>query len=694
MPQPTPYTPTTDFSGDELTNAGGRSTVRTAAVDAEFSALAATLAGILFNLSLNQRDDGEIRDGRVKLHTLAADVRAMLAVGGAALRGPWLTGTVYALRDVVAQSGNTYIAATAHTSGTFAADLAAGRWLLLALGTAVVAGAIPFAPTGTLSAATVQGAIEESDTENRALSAAAAALVPALLADLASTAAGKGAALSAFKFGSTSTATTVDAKMRSCIDAGTDFGLILGTGLTGPQRLANGAAINAAISAAKALGMSVSLPGGPVEFDGTLVAANGVNVYGHGNMGEIAGARFISTNLRYFGSGIALDMLGAAAVASRIQCCWSDLVIDGIGAGAAAQGVRVGWNQRAMPLLRNVTLVNFGHYGLNFADQNWNVSFENLRVDACGRLTTNSTGIYKDPAIDGGTWNGISFTGLQVEGCGTASSTAGGLNIQTATANRGLYFVDPIIEGNFGASQIYITRQSDLQFGNLYIEQLDIAGQVTGVELLGCNGNMIGGYISGANPANNLVGIKATGCNLNVIGVNLPVWGAAGVDSFGSPIRTENNVGVTVRGKASAQWSGQIAPRFAAHRNSVDQTGVVSGTFTKVLFTTEVYDRTNGFDTGLSRWTPQAVGVHRMAGSVKFIAMVDQAQVIVSIYRNGVAYKSITTNARPQTFNVDGDVLVSVVGDYFELFVRQSTGASQTISGLPDETFFSSNFLE
>lgn len=175
MPQPTAYTPTTNFAADESANAGGRSTVRTAAVDAEFAAIATTLSGVRTNLALNQRDDGEIRDERVKLHTLSTDVKALLAAGQGLPRGAWLTATAYALRDIVTQGGNSYICATAHTSGTFSTDLAAVRWLLLSLGAAAAASGVPFTPTGTLAATNVQDAIDESDTENRALSAAALA---------------------------------------------------------------------------------------------------------------------------------------------------------------------------------------------------------------------------------------------------------------------------------------------------------------------------------------------------------------------------------------------------------------------------------------------------------------------------------------------------------------------------------------
>lgn len=43
--------------------------------------------------------------------------------------GAWVTATAYVVGDIVTQSGKRYIAATAHTSGTFATDLAAAKWV-------------------------------------------------------------------------------------------------------------------------------------------------------------------------------------------------------------------------------------------------------------------------------------------------------------------------------------------------------------------------------------------------------------------------------------------------------------------------------------------------------------------------------------------------------------------------------------
>ncbi len=44
------------------------------------------------------------------------------------VKGAWLTGTAYAVQDIVSQSGTEYMCLVAHTSGTFATDLSAKKW--------------------------------------------------------------------------------------------------------------------------------------------------------------------------------------------------------------------------------------------------------------------------------------------------------------------------------------------------------------------------------------------------------------------------------------------------------------------------------------------------------------------------------------------------------------------------------------
>lgn len=177
MAQPTAYTPTTDFSDEAASNAAGRSTVNPTKLDTEFANLNLTLDETLTNLALIQRDDGKIRDGKVELHTLSAQVKALFATAGATIRGDWVTATSYAVRDVVTESGATYICATAHTSGTFSTDLAADKWVIIANAPDTFTAAdITNTPAGSIAATNVQDAINELDGDIATVAAAVLAI--------------------------------------------------------------------------------------------------------------------------------------------------------------------------------------------------------------------------------------------------------------------------------------------------------------------------------------------------------------------------------------------------------------------------------------------------------------------------------------------------------------------------------------
>lgn len=165
MSQPPDYEITTDFSEEEADGVSGRSTLRNAALDAELANIATSINALVTNIGLIQRDDGQLRDGIVSLASLSAAVLAFLTAAGGTIRGPWLTATAYAVKDVVTEGTGTYICATAHTSGVFATDLAAGKWLLIFDTTNYMAANISFAPTGGVAATNVQDAIAEVDSE-------------------------------------------------------------------------------------------------------------------------------------------------------------------------------------------------------------------------------------------------------------------------------------------------------------------------------------------------------------------------------------------------------------------------------------------------------------------------------------------------------------------------------------------------
>ena len=91
-------------------------------------------------------------------------------------KGDWTTGTSYLVNDIVelASTGDWYRCLTTHTSGTWATDLAAGKWVLyLAIGEVITAAA-----TATGAADTAVGAAAAA-AEDAAEAAASAATLPA-----------------------------------------------------------------------------------------------------------------------------------------------------------------------------------------------------------------------------------------------------------------------------------------------------------------------------------------------------------------------------------------------------------------------------------------------------------------------------------------------------------------------------------
>lgn len=163
--QPAKFVITVDFSNEESNGVSGRSSLRTAGLDGLMSALKSTTDQIIDNLALLQRDDGALIDGIVEIHTLSAEVLALLASTAWVVRGGWVTATDYAKGDIVLQNDVVYLCVVAHTSGVFATDLAADKWGQVTANANALN--IIFSPTSTLSATTVQAAIEELDTDIR-----------------------------------------------------------------------------------------------------------------------------------------------------------------------------------------------------------------------------------------------------------------------------------------------------------------------------------------------------------------------------------------------------------------------------------------------------------------------------------------------------------------------------------------------
>lgn len=116
--------PTTPHSGSSL--------------DTELEQLRQSEREIIAWAEVALADDGDLRSAIVDTKHFSSEALALLESGWLP-RGSWLTATAYAVNDYVrdASSSNGYLCVEAHTSGTFATDLAAGKWVLVNVAAAI-----------------------------------------------------------------------------------------------------------------------------------------------------------------------------------------------------------------------------------------------------------------------------------------------------------------------------------------------------------------------------------------------------------------------------------------------------------------------------------------------------------------------------------------------------------------------------
>jgi len=498
-----------------------------------------------------------------------------------------------------------------------------------------------------------------------------------LLAYEASIASSTGSSLVGF-IQSGGNAITVQSKLRQTISV-KDFGA-KGDGTTDDT-----AAIAAAETACFASGQSLYFPAGTYKCL-TGLTKKAVNWHGDGKYKSI---------LSYYGTGTFINATGTTS--SRVICTISDMGFDGTNANANAVGFTFGWNQRSTPLVR-VYISNFGYYGIYFNDQNWIVDFYDVQIDTCGKRTTNGCGIYKNTLVDSGTWNSISFYSLTVEACGRSDSAAGAINLPTTSANRGLYFYSPCIEGNFGTSEIIVTNMADCQFYNLYMEVIS-AQAINAVELYGVTGGFTGGYITGDNIVNNLCGIKirAGGAYVsNEIELDkITILNfAASVNAEVAKVWTNQIHGdrVFTDPSTNTQFFGDYSPRVSAVKNATQT--ITSGSFQKVTFQTEIYDLCGKFAS--STWAPETIGTYQIDAGIRFTTGVDQTRIVIAIYVRGSAVKTVAFNCSgtgEQTISISAQVDTQIITDTIEIYVRQDSGSDKIISSASSETWFMGSLI-
>ena len=125
--------------------------------------------------------------------------------------------------------------------------------------------------------------------------------------------------------------------------------------------------------------------------------------------------------------------------------------------------------------------------------------------------------------------------------------------------------------------------------------------------------------------------------------------------------------------------------RVSAHRNGVDQTGIVTATWTKLALTTEEYDEGGNFDSVTNYdWTPGIVGYGEAKATVQWVLASGGGEVQIAVYKNGVEYKGfnyiVHATAGPQNIPpLPIDLEVDNAADYFEIWVENNTDSVNMI---------------
>jgi microcystin-dependent protein len=124
---PLPEKPDLDYSYSAFQQSQGNNSFPGTFLDNDLANLKASIDETIDFVSPIIRPDGELQNAIVKKANLAAD----LLLGVAPPR-PWTAGVNYVVDQTATINNSIYICIVAHLSGTFATDLAVGRWGLIA----------------------------------------------------------------------------------------------------------------------------------------------------------------------------------------------------------------------------------------------------------------------------------------------------------------------------------------------------------------------------------------------------------------------------------------------------------------------------------------------------------------------------------------------------------------------------------
>jgi hypothetical protein len=132
-------------------------------------------------------------------------------------------------------------------------------------------------------------------------------------------------------------------------------------------------------------------------------------------------------------------------------------------------------------------------------------------------------------------------------------------------------------------------------------------------------------------------------------------------------------------------------PSFSVHKNGTNQTGIVANTFTKVTWSTEVFDTNSNFAS--DGFTPTVAGKYLFTVAILWNNTTSASiEILVALYKNGVIQldnRLIT----PVANQFEASNMVAIMDangstDVFEIYVRHQDSANRVVYGGAAETYW------
>lgn len=277
----------------------------------------------------------------------------------------------------------------------------------------------------------------------------------------------------------------------------------------------------------------------------------------------------------------------------------------------------------------------------------------------------------------------VTFSGLDSNLDGDYYLEANIINATTDNHSIRLYVNGDATDANYKTSLIYsayttsVTAEANANPG---LPPLQASSQMALMVHARCIGGNFNFYYQGYDQLANGNPCLVTGCG-NKTATITNITSLIVSDITGAGIKA----GSTFRLYKSNSGAVRPGPGFSAV-NSVDQTGIASVTWTKVINDSEEWDTHSCYNTANSRFQPNVAGIYSVNYGVRLSSIDTGTRAVIVLYKNGVttgkavsAY-SPTTNSLPPHLAHTVSVYLNGSTDYIESWVYHDSSGSRTIT--------------